>query len=74
MISAPKLKYDDALSNFAVNFNLRRYILEAKCEEYLILSGDHLYRMDYKPFIMQHRSSGRVLATPGARNKTGEAP
>jgi len=28
---------------------------ESQCDEYLILSGDHLYRMDYKPFIMKHR-------------------
>lgn len=25
-------------------------------DEYLILSGDHLYRMDYKPFIIKHRA------------------
>ena len=28
---------------------------ESSCDEYIILSGDHLYRMDYKPFIMKHR-------------------
>jgi len=28
------------------------------CDEYLILSGDHLYRMDYRPFIMKHREVG----------------
>lgn len=28
------------------------------CDEYLILSGDHLYRMDYAPFIKAHRDSG----------------
>jgi len=27
-------------------------------DEYLILSGDHLYRMDYKAFIRAHRESG----------------
>ncbi len=27
-------------------------------KEVLILSGDHLYRMDYRPFIEEHRSSG----------------
>ncbi|GAB4214250.1 MAG: glucose-1-phosphate adenylyltransferase [Synechococcales cyanobacterium] len=26
--------------------------------EYLILSGDHLYRMDYRPFIKHHRETG----------------
>ena len=30
---------------------------ESGCEEYLILSGDHLYRMDYRPFIMAHRQA-----------------
>ncbi|WP_138501702.1 glucose-1-phosphate adenylyltransferase [Nostoc sp. PA-18-2419] len=27
-------------------------------EEYLILSGDHLYRMDYRQFINRHRETG----------------
>lgn len=27
-------------------------------DEYLILSGDHLYRMDYREFIHRHRESG----------------
>ncbi|MEH1820785.1 MAG: glucose-1-phosphate adenylyltransferase [Nostoc sp.] len=27
-------------------------------EEYLILSGDHLYRMDYRQFIQRHRDTG----------------
>ncbi|MBD2770846.1 glucose-1-phosphate adenylyltransferase [Iningainema tapete] len=27
-------------------------------EEYLILSGDHLYRMDYRDFIRRHRETG----------------
>jgi glucose-1-phosphate adenylyltransferase len=27
-------------------------------EEYLILSGDHLYRMDYREFIQRHRDTG----------------
>ncbi|BBD68479.1 glucose-1-phosphate adenylyltransferase [Nostoc commune NIES-4072] len=27
-------------------------------EEYLILSGDHLYRMDYRHFIQRHRETG----------------
>lgn len=29
-----------------------------KVEEYLILSGDHLYRMDYRQFIGHHRKTG----------------
>ncbi len=28
-----------------------------KAKEYLILSGDHLYRMDYRPFIEHHRNT-----------------
>ncbi|WP_026100826.1 glucose-1-phosphate adenylyltransferase [Synechococcus sp. PCC 7336] len=28
-----------------------------KAAEYLILSGDHLYRMDYRPFIEHHRKT-----------------
>ena len=28
-----------------------------KADEYLILSGDHLYRMDYRPFIEHHRNN-----------------
>ncbi len=27
-------------------------------EEYLILSGDHLYRMDYRQFVQRHRETG----------------
>jgi glucose-1-phosphate adenylyltransferase len=28
-----------------------------KVDDYLILSGDHLYRMDYRPFIERHRET-----------------
>ncbi len=30
-------------------------ILETNVDTFLILSGDHLYRMDYRPFIEHHR-------------------
>lgn len=30
-------------------------------EEYLILSGDHLYRMDYRDFVKKHRESGAAI-------------
>ena len=30
----------------------------SKVEDFLILSGDHLYRMDYGPFIEHHRQTG----------------
>ncbi|MBL7200105.1 MAG: glucose-1-phosphate adenylyltransferase [Anaerolineae bacterium] len=33
-------------------------IESAGAEEVLILSGDHLYRMDYQPFLALHRRSG----------------
>ncbi|MEH2090732.1 glucose-1-phosphate adenylyltransferase [Nostoc sp.] len=31
---------------------------EWNADEYLILSGDHLYRMDYRQFIQRHRETG----------------
>lgn len=31
---------------------------EWNADEYLILSGDHLYRMDYRLFIQRHRETG----------------
>ncbi len=40
---------------------VRQYVAtfaEHKIDEFLILSGDHLYRMDYRPFIHYHRESG----------------
>ena len=39
---------------------VRQYLwlfVESNCEDYLILSGDHLYRMDYKPFVIKHRET-----------------
>lgn len=39
---------------------VRQYInafKELDVDEYLILSGDHLYRMDYKKFIQRHRET-----------------
>lgn len=30
-------------------------------EDFLILSGDHLYRMDYKEFVRKHRESGAAI-------------
>ena len=35
-----------------------RTLSEFQVNEYLILSGDHLYRMDYRKFIESHRESG----------------
>ena len=42
----------DAVRQYLWLFN------ESKCDEYIILSGDHLYRMDYKDFIRKHREVG----------------
>jgi len=39
---------------------VRQYLwlfLEWDVDEYLILSGDHLYRMDYREFIQRHRDT-----------------
>ncbi len=44
----------------AVRQNLR-YFLEVPCDHYLILSGDQLYRMDYREFLDQHIASGAEL-------------
>eukprot|EP00199_Chlamydomonas_sp_CCMP681_P000981 CAMPEP_0119106948 /NCGR_PEP_ID=MMETSP1180-20130426/7659_1 /TAXON_ID=3052 ORGANISM="Chlamydomonas cf sp, Strain CCMP681" /NCGR_SAMPLE_ID=MMETSP1180 /ASSEMBLY_ACC=CAM_ASM_000741 /LENGTH=509 /DNA_ID=CAMNT_0007092359 /DNA_START=64 /DNA_END=1593 /DNA_ORIENTATION=+ len=30
-------------------------------EDFLILSGDHLYRMDYRDFVLKHRQSGAAI-------------
>ena len=31
---------------------------EADVDEFIILSGDHLYRMDYSDYVLKHRESG----------------
>ena len=41
----------------AVRKHLRR-ILSRQAHQCLVLSGDHLYRMDYQSFIKEHRESG----------------
>jgi glucose-1-phosphate adenylyltransferase len=41
----------------AVRQNLR-YILDDRCQEVLLLSGDQLYRMDFQQLLMGHRASG----------------
>lgn len=43
-------------------------------EDYLILSGDHLYRMDYSEFVAAHRATGAditVAALPCAEKEAG---
>lgn len=34
-----------------------RLFQESKVDEFLILSGDHLYRMDYSDFVLRHRET-----------------
>ena len=41
----------------AVRQQLRR-LLSRRAEQVLILSGDHLYRMDYRAFVEEHRVRG----------------
>lgn len=41
-----------------------RYVQNYNIDEYLVLSGDHLYRMDYRKFIEEHRKSGADLTIP----------
>jgi glucose-1-phosphate adenylyltransferase len=38
-----------------------RHFLDAWARQVLILSGDHLYRMDYEGFIKAHRESGAEI-------------
>jgi len=44
----------------AVRQNMR-YFLEHRCKYFIILSGDQLYRMDYRQMIRQHIDSGADL-------------
>jgi glucose-1-phosphate adenylyltransferase len=44
----------------AVRQNMR-YFLEHRCKYFIILSGDQLYRMDYREMIRQHIDSGADL-------------
>lgn len=41
----------------AVRRNLR-HVLGRPADRVLILAGDHLYKMDYRPFLSRHESSG----------------
>lgn len=47
------------------------HIRTARPEEVLILSGDHLYRMDYRGFVADHRQSGADV-TVGVQPVTRE--
>jgi glucose-1-phosphate adenylyltransferase len=47
----------------AVRQNLR-YFLESDYQYYLILSGDQLYRMDFRRLLSQHLESGAEITIP----------
>lgn len=47
----------------AVRRNLS-YFKEINVDDYLVLAGDHLYRMDYHPFIDLHRSTRADVTIP----------
>jgi glucose-1-phosphate adenylyltransferase len=50
-------------------------ILESRGELVLILSGDHMYRMDYRRLLLEHVRAGAdvtVAALPCAENEIGE--
>jgi glucose-1-phosphate adenylyltransferase len=58
----------------AVRQNLE-IILESRGELVLILSGDHMYRMDYRRLLREHLRAGAdvtVAALPCAENEIGE--
>ena len=41
-------------------------------EDVLILSGDHIYSMDYRPFLEEHRATGAALTMAFKRFPRGE--
>ncbi|MBN1466195.1 glucose-1-phosphate adenylyltransferase [candidate division KSB1 bacterium] len=41
-----------------------RHVLDYEATEYLVLGGDHLYRMDYRAFITYHRKENADLTIP----------
>lgn len=57
----------------AVRRQLRR-ILSRRAEQILILSGDHLYRMDYSKFIAEHRERGADVSIAVKPVTREEAP
>ena len=51
-----------------------RQVLSRKAEQVLILSGDHLYRMDYRAFVEQHRERGADVSIAVKPVTREEAP
>jgi glucose-1-phosphate adenylyltransferase len=39
----------------------RNFIAEAACEQLLVLSGDHIYKQDYRPLLRFHEARGADL-------------
>jgi glucose-1-phosphate adenylyltransferase len=46
----------------AVRQHLYHLLHGARTDEIMILSGDHLYRMDYRAFIREHRAQGADIS------------
>lgn len=57
----------------AVRQNLR-YFLEVPCDHYMILSGDQLYRMDYRDMLADHLAKGADLTLGTVPVPRAEAP
>lgn len=57
----------------AVRQNLR-YFLEVPCDHYMILSGDQLYRMDYRDMLADHLANGADLTLGTVPVPRSEAP
>ncbi|HIG53783.1 MAG TPA: glucose-1-phosphate adenylyltransferase [Candidatus Latescibacteria bacterium] len=51
-----------------------RHLLSRKSDQVLILSGDHLYRMDYRAFIEEHRDRGADVSIAVKPVSRQEAP
>ena len=51
-----------------------RHLLSRKSDQVLILSGDHLYRMDYSAFIEEHRDRGADVSIAVKQVSRQEAP
>ena len=49
-------------------------IQQVDADEILILSGDHLYRMDYRAFVQHHRASGADLSIAVQPVTAAQAP
>ncbi len=57
----------------AVRQNLR-YFLQSDCDYFLILSGDQLYRMDFRQLLQQHVEQSADLTIASLPVKRTEAP